>query len=85
MLKSVLNQPLKSAPGGMHLNRFFQTVIMRHLDIGVTTTDMREHGTILILQLFKQIRSGISIGINVGEVIDQRVRRAVNLATFLHM
>ena len=79
LFQRVVEQPLEGAPIGMHLDRALDPRIVRHLDVGIAAADMREHDAILVLQRLEQLLGAVGVGRQIGRVVDQRVRGAVDL------
>ena len=50
LFQSVVQQPLEGGSIGMHLDRALDPRIVRHLDVGIASADVREHDAILVFQ-----------------------------------
>ena len=50
LLKCVVHQPFEGTPGRMHFDAFLDALIVRHLDIGITTADVCEYRAFLVLE-----------------------------------
>ena len=74
LLKSVVNQPFESSPGRVNLDGLFETLVVGNFNIGVASTDMREHGTVFVFERAKQIAGRGGVGFDIRQIIDQRVR-----------
>ena len=84
LLDGVADQPFEGAPVGMDLDRALDPGVVRHLDVGVAAADVGEHDAVLVLQRLEEMLGAVGIGRDVGDVVDQRMRGAVDLAALVH-
>ena len=82
LFERILQQPLESAPVGVHLDSALDAPVVRDLDVGVTAADVREHDAILVLQGLEEVGRAVGVGLHVAEVLHQGVVGAVDLAAF---
>ncbi len=86
-LEGVLQNPFECSPGRMHFHGFFHPAVMRNLHVRVAPTTMGKAERILIVfdQFFKEFAGSTAIGIGIAQIIDERVRRAVDWSILGHI
>ena len=57
----------------MHFDAALDAGVVRHLDVRVTSADMREHDDVLTLQHLEEIVRAVGVGFDVRQIVDQRV------------
>ena len=68
----------------MHLHGALDARVVRHPDIGIAAADMGEDDAILVLQRGEELRGAVGVAREVAVIVDQRVRRAVDLLALVH-
>ena len=84
LFEGVMHQPFEGAPVGMHFDRALDPGVVRHLDVGVASADMREDDAILALQRVEQLLRAVRVARQIVLIVDQGVRGTVDLSAFLH-
>ncbi len=84
LLQRIPDQPFEGAPVGMNLDRAFDPRVMRHLDVGVAPADMGEHDAILVPQRLEEGLGAVGVAPDVGLIVDQGVRRTMDLPALVH-
>src|SRR5262249_47201094 len=84
LIQRIMQQPLEGPPIGMHLHRALNARVVRHLDIGTAAADMRKDDAVLARQRREELRSTIGVARKVAVVVDERMRRPVDLLAFVH-
>src|SRR5271170_6265549 len=84
LFEGVMHQPFEGAPIRMNLDRALDPRVVRHLDVGVASADMREDDAILALQRVEQLLRAVRVAWQIVLVVDQGVRGAMNLSALLH-